>query len=531
MTLRSRLALALAVVGTVILLSGVAVVVLVRASLIDEVDHQLRSPAAMVTSPTMARLRALGPPPLPLPPRPTQSPPPASTSTSTSTPSPSASATESELTELLIGELYPDGHFKPILVPGLGAGTRPLMPDLDWPTVSAHAVDHGENARAFDAASADGTRHFRVVALRIPDEAIAVLALPADRIDTTFRRVAVGMAAAGSLVLASLAVAAWWVERLGLRPIRQVTDAAGAIAGGDLDRRVDPPPAGTEAGHLARAFNVMVDERQAWEDQLRRFVADASHELRTPLTTIVGVMELHRSGSLPAGAGLDDALRRAHLEARRMAALLEDLLLLAHLDQGRPLAEEAVDLGRLARDAALDARLARPDRRITTHISPTPLVRGDESRLRQVVTNLVANAVAHTGEDAEVRVAVRPARGNERDGVGAPACVLEVADDGPGMSADQAGHVFERFYRVHAGRARRHGGSGLGLSIVQSIVTAHAGRVTLDTAPGRGATFRVVLAPSGDHFQRTSSLPCPPVEAWGSALRHGAPAARDGGPA
>ena len=222
-------------------------------------------------------------------------------------------------------------------------------------------------------------------------------------------------------------------------------------------------------------------------------------------------MELHRSGSLPAGPALEDALRRADREARRMSALLEDLLLLARLDQGRPLAHEPVDLGRLARDVVSDARLARPDRRIRSDVAPVPLITGDESRLRQVVTNLVGNAVTHTDPDAEVRVTVRLDRGASRE-VRGPACVLEVSDDGPGMAPEQARHVFERFYRADARRVRGRGGAGLGLSIVSSIVAAHGGHVAVDTAPGQGATFRVLL-PMGRVAVngQESSRPSPPA--------------------
>jgi two-component system OmpR family sensor kinase len=495
MTLRARLALALALVATVILLSGVAVVVIVRASLIAEVDHQLSAASAIVAP--MTRLRFTGPPPN-LPPGLPPGPPPEA------------------LTELFMGAPAADGQLKPYVIPGLEPAGPEWLPVVDPAVLTAHTVevtDTPTNPPPFDAATANG-RGYRLVALRSGDT-VTVIGLTTDRADATLRRVEIGLVVVGTLILASLAVATWWVERLGLRPIRHVTAAAAAIAGGDLGRRVDAPPAGTEAGHLARAFNVMVDERQAWERQLRRFVADASHELRTPLTTVLGVMELYRRGSLADGERLRDALYRAHREARRMAALVEDLLLLTHLDQGQPLADEPVDLGALAVDAALDARLARPGRRVTTDVAPTPAVRGDASRLRQVVTNLVTNALTHAGPDAQVRVAVRPGWGETE-----PTCVLEVADDGVGLSPEQAVHVFERFYRVDAGRDRRQGGSGLGLSIVHSIVGAHGGQVTVRTAPGRGAAFRVVL-PAGRHFQPTSSILCPEVQADAPASGHG----------
>jgi two-component system OmpR family sensor kinase len=304
-------------------------------------------------------------------------------------------------------------------------------------------------------------------------------------VEDTYRRVRAGVIGVGVIVLTALALASWWVERLGLRPIRQVTDAATAVAGGDVDRRVEPQPRRTEAGRLADAFNVMVERRQEAEAQLRRFVADASHELRTPLATVAGVLELHQAGALPAGPELDDALRRASQETSRMSGLVQDLLLLAHLDEGRPLDLHRVDLCEIVADAAVDASFHQRDRTITTQLDDHAYVLGDEQRLRQVVTNLVDNALAHTPDDGTIELRVR-AEGD--------ICVLEVSDDGPGMTADAAAHVFDRFYRADMGRSRAAGGSGLGLSIVASIVSAHHGEVSVETAPEHGAVFRVVLA-------------------------------------
>jgi two-component system OmpR family sensor kinase len=217
---------------------------------------------------------------------------------------------------------------------------------------------------------------------------------------------------------------------------------------------------------------------------LRQFVADASHELRTPLTTITGVLTLYRSGVLESGPVLDEALRRALQESERMTALVTDLLLLASLDQGAPLARDTVDLGEIVTDAAFDAAILDADRTIVTEIGADARVTGDEPRLRQVVANLVANAVAYTPAETSISLDVK-ADGEE--------CVLLVRDDGPGMTAEQANRVFDRFYRTDTGRSRVRGGAGLGLSIVASIVNAHRGTVSVSTAPGRGTTFRVVL--------------------------------------
>jgi two-component system OmpR family sensor kinase len=251
---------------------------------------------------------------------------------------------------------------------------------------------------------------------------------------------------------------------------------------------------GTEAGELGVALNQMMtriedafDERTRTEGRLRRFAADASHELRTPVATVRGYAELYRAGGLDDPQALTDAMRRTEQEAVRMGDLIEDLLTLARLDQGRPLEVAPVDLAALARDAVADARAVHPERELSTDASEPVLVRGDEGRLRQVLANLVGNALVHTPPGAAVRVTARS--------LGAEA-MLEVRDEGPGMTPDVAGQAFERFYRADPSRSRHKGGSGLGLSIVDAITQAHQGRAELDTAPGRGTAVRIFL-PAG----------------------------------
>jgi two-component system OmpR family sensor kinase len=281
------------------------------------------------------------------------------------------------------------------------------------------------------------------------------------------------------------------VIRLGVRPIKQMTDTATAIADGDLFRRVPDVTPGTEAGELGDALNRMLgtieqafDDRTRSEDRLKRFVADASHELRTPITTIRGYAELYRSGALDDASELDEAMRRTEQEAVRMGGLVDDLLHLARLDQGRPIERAPVDVAQLARDAVRDAQAVEPERPIHVDADRPVVVSGDEARLRQVLANLVTNAVVHT--EPGTPVTVRATR------VGDDA-VIEVADRGAGMEPDVAARVFERFYRADPSRARHRGGSGLGLAIVEATVTAHGGTVHLDTAPGQGTTVRVVL--------------------------------------
>jgi two-component system OmpR family sensor kinase len=390
-------------------------------------------------------------------------------------PAPTASPYSSIFIEL-VGS---DGKTTVIARPGDGAA----VPNVSVAQIRSHATPTSAT-RPFDARSAGGSATFRAVAIRSSSDSVTLIALPTKDIDATFGRVRLGVILVTGALIAALTLAAWWVERLGIRPIKRVTDAASAIAGGDLEHRVEPAPAATEAGELARAFNIMVDARQSSEEQLRQFVADASHELRTPLSTITGVLELYNSGMLSEGPQLSEALRRAAKEADRMSGLISDLLLLTRLDQGRPLVLKPVDLGSIVADAAFDAALVGSQRTVTTDVAPNALVVGDEGRIRQVVTNLVSNAVTYTSANGHIGLRVC---------VETDSCVLEVADDGPGLSADEAARIFDRFYRTDVARSRSNGGVGLGLSIVASIVAAHHGDVAVESALGQGTTFRVRL--------------------------------------
>jgi two-component system OmpR family sensor kinase len=239
------------------------------------------------------------------------------------------------------------------------------------------------------------------------------------------------------------------------------------------------------------------------EERMRRFIADASHELRTPLTTIRGFAEFYRQrgggnaiGPTMTPQELDRLMHRVESEASRMGLLVEDLLELARLDQQRPLQMGPVDVLTLAADAVQDSRLVAPARRIELTVARGAafLVEGDEARLRQVIGNLVANARTHTPPEACITVAI--ASGTLQNGF--PAVVLDVIDDGPGMTAEQAQHAFERFYRADEARNHASGGTGLGLAIVAGLVHAHGGEVSVRTAPGQGADFRVKIPLSPD---------------------------------
>jgi two-component system OmpR family sensor kinase len=332
---------------------------------------------------------------------------------------------------------------------------------------------------------------YRIRAIALPRGGTVVLAFPLDDLNGTLAQLLRIELAVGAAVLLLLGGWAWWLVRRELRPLEDMAHTADEIAAGDLSRRVEHTAHPTEVGHLGLALNGMLSrleeafvERQRAEDQLRRFVADASHELRTPLTSIRGYAELFRAGAEHRPGDLAMAMRRIEQEAARMGVLVDDLLLLARLDEGRPLRREAVDLRALAADAVADARAAEPARPLELDVNGPVVVTGDDARLRQVLGNLLANVRTHTPADAPASVRVRAADGEAR---------LEVRDSGPGLDPVDAAQAFERFYRADASRHRSSGGSGLGLAIVQAVTEAHGGRAGVDSRPGEGAVFWVEL--------------------------------------
>ncbi|MFD2841802.1 sensor histidine kinase [Populibacterium corticicola] len=285
-----------------------------------------------------------------------------------------------------------------------------------------------------------------------------------------------------------------------LRPLTRIEQTAAEIANGDLTQRVPQSPRGTEIGSLAQSLNSMLTqleaafvERERSEQRMRRFVSDASHELRTPLATIRGYGELYRMGALESQDALDDTMRRIEDSATRMATLVDDLLHLARLDEGRELRREHVDLAVLALDATSDLHALDPSRSVRLVECEVPTtateVIGDEDRLRQVFANLVGNISRHTPQGTPVEVAL----GSIADDTGRSMVVVEFRDHGPGVDPDHVERIFERFYRVDSSRNRKSGGSGLGLAIVAAIIHAHDGLISVDETPGGGLTVRVVL--------------------------------------
>jgi two-component system OmpR family sensor kinase len=352
--------------------------------------------------------------------------------------------------------------------------------------------DHLEPGRPETVGGEDGDdARYRALASPAPGGGQTIVAVPLRAADQTLSRLLLVEALVIGGVLLLLAALAWAIVRVGLRPLDRMADTAARIAGGELDRRVEDADARTETGRLGLALNRMLDrletafrEREASERRLRRFLADASHELRTPLVSMRGYAELFRIGAAREPDDVEKAMRRIEEESTRMGALVEDMLALARLDEVAPLPHADVDLAALARDAVDDARASAPGRPIAAAADGPVIVRGDADRLRQVLANLLGNALAHTPPATPVEVGVRS------DGAEAR---LEVRDHGPGLPADDPATLFERFWRAEGGRERGRRGAGLGLAIVAAIAEAHGGRASASNAPGGGASFVVTL--------------------------------------
>ena len=343
----------------------------------------------------------------------------------------------------------------------------------------------------------DGTLEYRVLIEpgRIAGDTV-VTAAPLREVHEAVSQVIRRFLAIGFAGLVVAAGASWWVIRREFRPVDNMIDTASAIAGGDLARRVPNDDPRTELGRLGGALNEMLGQieeghkqRDRNEQRLRRFIADAAHELRTPLTSVRGYSELYRQGAYPDQQSVATAMSRIESEGARMARLVDDLLLLARLDQQRGIEQRPVDLVSLANEAAADFTTVAPEFPLDRQPESELVVRGDRIRLRQVIDNLLNNARTHTPPGTAIRLAVA------RNGQNAE---VTVADNGPGIPAADQEHIFERFWRADASRRRDTGGTGLGLAIVQSLVRAHGGSVALTSAPGAGTRF-VISLPVANH--------------------------------
>jgi two-component system OmpR family sensor kinase len=397
-------------------------------------------------------------------------------------------------------------------VRGMGADGRIWMAVNDRDAEPALPADNDVGPVPVTVSSLDNPDvEWRAMSVRGPHGELTTVAIDLSDVRTTVRALIYAQVGIGAAVLLVLGVVGYAVVHRSLRPLVEVEQTAAAIAAGQLDRRVPQRDSHTEVGRLSLALNGMLaqiqramaasessaEDARKSEERMRRFITDASHELRTPLTTIRGFAELYRQG---AASDVEMLMNRIESESSRMGLLVEDLLLLARLDAQRPLDRHRVDLLALATDAVHDAQSIAPQRTITLEVFDgpgTPEVLGDEARLRQVLGNLMANALQHTPEGAGVTVRV---------GTDGDHAVLEVCDEGPGMTAQDAHRVFERFYRADTSRARASGGTGLGLSIVDSLVYAHGGTVSVTTAPGHGCRFKVSLPRIADSARGTTRV-------------------------
>jgi two-component system OmpR family sensor kinase len=358
-------------------------------------------------------------------------------------------------------------------------------------TITHFSTNGQEPTSYFDARATKGGTHYRVRASLDPGiPYMLVVATPLDDVYSTLHRLLLIELLVTAAVLAAIVGLGLWVVRLGLRPLDAIGATAAAIAAGDLSQRVERAEERTEVGRLGLALNAMLAQiesafkaRAAAEEKLRRFVADASHELRTPLAAVRAYAELFTRGAERRPEDLARSMAGITRESERMSLLVEDLLLLARLDEGRPLAREPVELDRVVGEAVDTALTVEPERPISLD-AERAVVLGDRDRLRQIVDNLLANAREHTPSEMPVHVSVSTSDGTAR---------IEVEDAGPGMPPEEAERVFERFYRADQSRSRASGGVGLGLSIVAAVAEAHGGEVSARSEPGKGSTFRITL--------------------------------------
>jgi two-component system OmpR family sensor kinase len=387
-----------------------------------------------------------------------------------------------------------------LAVGGIGYGTGPTLPTA---LPGSGLVADGPLFLTTTGQSNAGVR----TTYRVEAEAVAVdgqpfgtivVAIPLTATEQTIGRLLLIEGLVTLILLIGLAVLSWWIVRRELRPLDDMATTAGEIAAGDLSQRVSPEDDATEVGRLGHALNTMLgeieeafDARRASEERLRRFLADASHELRTPLTSIRGYAEIFDRGAKDRPGDLQTSMHHIRSEADRMSELVDDLLLLARMDQQRPIERESVDLRAIVEEAVDAARAATPGSTFTV-IAPAPVtVLGDAGRLRQVVDNLLTNAVRHAPASGPVQV---------RTWSAGTAAILDVIDHGPGIPEEDREKIFEPFHRSDPSRARATGGVGLGLAIVSAIAQAHDGAVGVVDTEGGGATFwvRLPLAVAAD---------------------------------
>jgi two-component system OmpR family sensor kinase len=482
MSLRIRLLLAVGAVALIALLvADVVTYSALRSFLFTQIDQSLVTPQRAAASPNFGGLELPGTNPF----NPSRDPHPRS---------PILGGFEeirsSSGTIVLITPAQVNGHS--------------YTPRLPTPITGFTVQPDGIRAVYFTApATQAGGPSFRVRASKLEDGNEFIVAAPLDATNGTLNHLLfIELIVTGAALIAAVLLG-WWLVRVGLRPLEEVERTAELIAEGELDNRVPGENTKTEVGRLARTVNIMLSriqrafaERDATEAELRtsegrlrQFVADASHELRTPVSAVSAYAEMYQLGMAKSGPELDRAMAGISLESARMGHLVEDLLTLARLDEGLPLEQKPVELVKLSADAVHTAAAVGPDWPVRLEAARPVEVTGDPLRLRQVLDNLLSNVRAHTptGTTTVVRVSQT-----------SDEAVVDVTDDGPGLDDEQRSRVFERFYRADPSRSRLKGGAGLGLSIVNAIVTAHGGTVQALSLPDGGASFSVHLPLSHD---------------------------------
>lgn len=450
MSLRTRMVVAFVAIASTLVVAGAVLLALQRTYLVHQIDarlsRQLSNAAAVVTggAPTGQEGQPRG---------------------------------ARGLADMYVGVLT-DSGLTTIDTPATDPGLVPLLAPGDAAPTSPTTVPA-------EGGTAD---HMRVLTSALATGGTLVLGRSLAEVDAAMSDLRTTMVVVGLVLLTVVALVFWWMRRLGLDPILRVTRVARAISSGATGQRVEPFPPGTEAHDLGSAFNQLVENAESTNARLRQFIADASHELRTPLVTLKGYAALHGSGGMADEQATADAMRRIRQEANRMSRLVEELLLLAQMDQGQPPAQEPVNIVTILADLAEDLRVLDPQRKITLDAPPSAVVPGDRDRLAQVFAALTSNALRHTPPGTAIDL-----RASQRAG----AVRVEVADHGPGIAPDDLPRVFDRFYRADATRARASGGSGLGLAIAAAIVRAHSGTIGAQSPPGHGATFWVELPCAG----------------------------------
>ena len=472
MPLQVRLvAIVMVLVVVALTLTNIATAYLMRRDLMGRIDDELARAAGPVASQALAAYSARTVPEVP--------------------------------TGYVVVFLPTDARQNAIVLNPTGVRDRPAVPRL--PLSDRRVL----SAKPWTIGSTNSDQQWRVVAGRLRSgEATFVVGIPLSGVSHTVGRLLTVTTLLGIGVLFACAALGSYAVRRAFRPLAQIEDTAAAIADGDLGRRIPTRVAQDEVTSLSRSLNAMLAQieqsfsvREASEERMRQFVADASHELRTPLATVRGYAELYRQGAVSQPDDVASAMTRIEGEASRMSGLVEDLLTLARLDDERPLERLPVDLTVLAADAAQDARAMDRQRTIRVMgldgVLTSTVVTGDDAKLRQVLANLLANALRHTPAGTPIELAVGYQENGDGSGDGSrgsTAAVVEVRDHGPGIEADKARRVFERFYRADPARGRSAGGgNGLGLAIVAAIVTAHGGKVGVAETAGGGATFVVQL--------------------------------------